>query len=365
MIWKELNKNDVLLYKGIAILMIVIHNFLHRFPLPKENEMTFDPIRVQDFLSIIINEPGGSVRAIFSFFGHFGVQIFVFLSAYGLSKKYTTHSDKYFTFLITRVSKLYPSFCLAIIAYIFYGGLVQSFYLGTGFDGFLVFLENSFQSILLKLSLLSNFVPGEGFALVGPWWFMSLIFQFYIFFPLLLRLKNEYGTAALVFLSLFSLFIMVLSRGEIFGVSVFFLLVGHLPVLCLGMYFAQKKTVKMSNVLLLISIVLYSLGNFYKEFWLVSHINFLIILLFVLHIVTPIINRFKAVNKLLTFFGVISLPLFLLNGFLRAPWIQFAQEKNDELITLLLCMVFLLISTFSAYIFIKVEHYTKKLLPKF
>lgn len=39
--WTKLTKQDTQLYKGVAIFMIVYHNFMHSFPSPKENEFTF------------------------------------------------------------------------------------------------------------------------------------------------------------------------------------------------------------------------------------------------------------------------------------------------------------------------------------
>jgi peptidoglycan/LPS O-acetylase OafA/YrhL len=360
MLWKELDKNDTTIYKGLAILMIVIHNFLHRFPMPKENEMTFDVARFEGFLSILVNEPSGSLRALFSFFGHFGVQIFIFLSAYGLTKKYLMGEDKYFYFIKSRLIKLYPSFLLAIIAYVLYIGVIVRMYNGSGIAGSTAFLLENYQHLLLKLTLMWNFIPNEGFALVGPWWFMSMIFQFYLIFPFIFKAYKHYGNKALLIITGVCFLLMFLSGGTLFNVSIFFMVFAHLPVFCLGIYLSANKAIKINNIFLIIAIILYALGNYYIEFWLFSHINFCIILLFLFYKVVPLIKRTVLINRLVMFFGTISMPLFLVNGFLRAPLEKFAHQLNNELYSLILCAVFLSIATISAYILLHVETYLRK-----
>lgn len=77
--WNELNHQQVSLYKGMAILAIVIHNFMHQLPGPKEMEFFFTEGYFFYFLQAISNEPERIFQFIMSFFGHFGVQIFIFL----------------------------------------------------------------------------------------------------------------------------------------------------------------------------------------------------------------------------------------------------------------------------------------------
>ena len=87
--------------------MIIMHNFLHFLPpQPGENEQNFNPIRVEKYIEIIFNSPEYIFQATFSFMGHYGVQLFLFLSAYGLSVKYINSDIKYFTYLKKRIFKI-------------------------------------------------------------------------------------------------------------------------------------------------------------------------------------------------------------------------------------------------------------------
>src|SRR5205823_3470804 len=79
---------DCTAIKGAAILSIAFHNYYHRLMLNVgENEMTFAPGRVLAFASTVM-DPRYTIQAWFSFLGHFGVQLFMFLSAYGLAIKH-------------------------------------------------------------------------------------------------------------------------------------------------------------------------------------------------------------------------------------------------------------------------------------
>ena len=88
MYWKPLNKEQSTLFKAIAILMIATHNFMHKLSVIKENEFSHSPDRFTGLFRALIASPENCAQDLLSFFGHFGVQIFIFLSAYGLVKKY-------------------------------------------------------------------------------------------------------------------------------------------------------------------------------------------------------------------------------------------------------------------------------------
>ena len=103
-VFRDLSLLDTRFFKGIAILMILFHNFFHWLP-PKigENEQDFDLLRFRTYLNICFDSPELIIQATFSFFGHFGVSIFLFLSAYGLTKKYFNIQLDYFNFLKKRI----------------------------------------------------------------------------------------------------------------------------------------------------------------------------------------------------------------------------------------------------------------------
>ena len=336
MIWREINKTETNLYKGLAILMIVIHNFLHRFPTPKENEMVFFPERFLDLLNILTTEPQGIIRALFSFFGHFGVQIFIFLSAYGLTKKYQQSNIVYFDFIKERLLKIYPMFILALVSYLIYMSIYTVLYQGAELIPWLISIAKSY---IFKFTLLFNLYLDQGYTLVGPWWFMSFIFQFYLVFPFMLSLYKKFGTYFLIGISCLSM-ILAISIGGKFGVvSIFFTVLGHIPVLSLGIYFAQKDKIEIPNTLLLGVTLLFIAGNMNEHLFYLSHFCFAIILLFVFSKVSNKLKNNSKTYQSIMFYGTISMPLFLVNGFMRAPLEGIAHKLDNEFISIVLCIL--------------------------
>ena len=80
----------------MAILSIILHNYTHwMHGAIFENEFMYQSWHVSKLLDYLSHPDGRLPLQFFSFFGHYGVVIFVFLSAYGLEKKYgrTTSSS--------------------------------------------------------------------------------------------------------------------------------------------------------------------------------------------------------------------------------------------------------------------------------
>ncbi|MEZ9943584.1 acyltransferase [Vibrio breoganii] len=354
MIWNGLDKSHTNLYKGIGILLIMMHNFLHRFSQPKENEMDFDPNRINELGYILSEDPAGAFRGIMSYFGHFGVQIFVFLSAYGISTKYKEKEIKYFHFISNRLKKIYIAFVLAIVFYVLYMSSVKIIILGENFENIFYFVEQIYKPILIKLTLTFNLIPGQGFSIVGPWWFMGMIFQFYLIFPLIFNAYKRYGESFLALPFTISLLIILYSKGYIGEVSIFFTILGHLPVFIIGIYLSRYNG-NINTIILPISISIFYIGNINDIFFLLSHLSILISFIFISYNTIKKINNNTQVYKLLYELGVMSMPLFLLNGFLRFPLENIAHRMDNELITIFLCMLFISLCYFMSLLFININ----------
>ena len=80
---------DTTLLKGIGILLIITHNYMHWLPeCVPENEYTFSVERIDQLCAYLAQGGPHVLLNILSHFGHYGVDIFLFLSGYGLVKKY-------------------------------------------------------------------------------------------------------------------------------------------------------------------------------------------------------------------------------------------------------------------------------------
>src|SRR5260370_35114422 len=103
----ELDTRDCFVLKGLAILAICFHNYFHLLSRVEENEFSFSQQRFLAYLDAL-QEPPRILQASFSFFGHSGVQIFIFLSAYGLAGTYAHQRPRWITFVWGRCCKLFP-----------------------------------------------------------------------------------------------------------------------------------------------------------------------------------------------------------------------------------------------------------------
>jgi peptidoglycan/LPS O-acetylase OafA/YrhL len=236
------------------------------------------------------------------------VQLFIFLSAYGLTLSFERRVPPYGGFLRSRMVKLYPTFLLAIVAWAIW----------KGFPGGVL------PSVLLKLSLVSNLVPGEQLKLVGPWWFLPFIVQFYLLFPLLFRLRTR-GLAlasAAAFVTTVALNETLLPDGYLYATPI-----GHLPEFCLGIWWARTPTARVPAWLALIAAGAFVAGNVWQAAWYLTHLGVLLLMLFA----WPAASRLASFAKpVVLFIGVISFELFLVNGFTRDPFLTWAREAGTE-----------------------------------
>ena len=337
------SKSDTNIIKGLGILMIMFHNFFHLIdPGIGENEFAFSADNFKRFVDFTSSDPLNFIRFTFSYFGHYGVQLFIFMSSYGLYLGYRNKNVKWLNFMRKRVGKLYPTLFLGIMLVM----LIWIF--GLQLPRLAVL-----KSILIKFTLLHGFIPNEALSISGPWWFFSVIVQLYALFPLLLLVLRKTGPNALLVIAF--LFIGISMTLDLFastaGLSVYFTFIGQLPVFSLGLYFAAKPQIKISASILILAIVVFSFGNVNQYAWYLSFVAITIILLAGAILIIPIVRKFKFINSFLEFTGSISLFLFVLNGTLRWPFLKIAAKYDNAFLTLGLSLVFLAFVYFAALIF--------------
>lgn len=167
--------------RGIAILGIMLHNYCHWLGFAvKENEYTFDGVRPMQFWDKLTALDTDLFIHFFSFFGHYGVPIFLFISGFGLVKKYERGQDVgAMHFMKYHFLKL---FRLMIIGYLVF---IAAYFLRHS-DGATVFRPDK---VVAQLTMAINFVykyPDQS-IMPGPYWFFGLMVQLYALYILLYR----------------------------------------------------------------------------------------------------------------------------------------------------------------------------------
>lgn len=350
--WKELSRNDVVFYKAIGILLIVTHNFMHWLPGPKEMEFNFEPTSFFEFLTFMVEQPERLIQVLLSYLGHFGVQIFIFISAYGLTKKFLLGTPRYQGFIFSRLLSIYPSFLLAI----FFWAVVKANY-DYGWLAPIKYLYWNLEGLIYKVTLLSNFFEAQRLNLVGPWWFISFIFQFYLVFPLMFLVMRRFQSKGLLLITCAAFVALYSTDGTVAGVSLSYTVIGHLPEFCLGMYLASKdqKPMSFGGGYFVAAIAVFVLGNVRPELWYFTHLSFLIVLLFLFNAIVPKLSNVSLMGRSLFFIGGLSMYLFLVNGFLRKPFVKYAIADDTWWSALRYCVISLLLSIIVAILLSKAE----------
>ncbi len=334
--WTVVTKEEGLRLRGLAIVVIALHNFTHLIrPLPAENEFNFRPERFASFMSGLLEHPEDFWRLFFSYFGHYGVEIFIFLSAYGLTRRLVGSPSRYAEFLKRRILALYPTVIVCGALFLVY----ESVRIGAP----TVLTEKSLP-LVGQILLVSNFIRGAVFDPIGPWWFLSMIFQFYLLFPFLLRGFRSGGGRFLILVSFTALLMEMIFNDWLLvrtGVSVNYTVIGYLPAFSLGMWAAERGEFQFSAAWALLAVGVFALGQLSATVWVLASPAFLV---WALPATRAALDRLGAPSRtslVLRFVGVISLDLFLVNGFLRQPWLNHAQGADDWKLHLGLSLAFL------------------------
>lgn len=178
-----LSKTQCNALRGIAIMSIIIHNFCHWLN-PKvvilENEYNFNyPFsrRMWEYLT------GGNIDMFlpvqfFSFFGHYGVAIFMFLSGFGLVRKYEgerSEKSSATQFVAYHWKKLFRLMFLGLMVSLFAHVIYEASYPKEGL-----------KYLIAQLLLIINMLKDPEFNITpGPYWFFGLMLEVYVIYRLI------------------------------------------------------------------------------------------------------------------------------------------------------------------------------------
>lgn len=222
---------QTLFLKGFAILCIMSHNFFHWVPpVTYENEMHFYPMYFSRFLQDFTWPD--AINCLFSFWGFYGVYLFIFLSGYGLTKSFANHhTERNIRFIGRHIAKIYLLFLCSAALYLF------------------IVPKVNYRAVLHVLSLTTNLSPETLFLVCGPWWFFSLIIQLYLLFLFLYKfIQKDISNIVLICFSylLIALYWMKYCGT---GIGLYSNAIGHIPEFSLGIFVAiyEKRLTFLEN----------------------------------------------------------------------------------------------------------------------
>lgn len=186
-----LNRTECSALRGVAIVEIFMHNYLHWLnPMVKENEYMFHEHKVNRMISILMNPASDIVMQLFSFFGHYGVPVFLFLSGYGLVKKYERDgAEKQGVWKFTKIhyQKLFPMMLLGFVAFAMVDWMTPGHHHWTWMD------------IVGHLTMTINLFPEPNRVIwPGQYWFFGLMMQLYLVYRLMMYKRHWGWTVGLI-----------------------------------------------------------------------------------------------------------------------------------------------------------------------
>ena len=212
----------------MAIVSIMLHNFAHWLPgAVPENEFSFSLEHYESFWESVGNMD--FLIQIFSFFGHLGVPVFVFLTGYGLSQKYDRKEHlEWKSFLFNHWKKLFIPLVVGTLVY-----LIVMFII----EGHLVC---SVSRIIVQCSMFLNFISPMH-LLPMPYWYLGMTMQLYIIYLLFVHKRP---LTALLLLTIASLIFMACCVGfpQVVVVSRFNF-IGWLAPLCMGIAYSRYQEI--------------------------------------------------------------------------------------------------------------------------
>ena len=178
--------------RGIAILGIMLHNYCHFLGFAvKENEYTFTAAKPMQLLGRLMHADQYLFVHVLSFFGHYGVPVFLFISGFGLVCKYeqrTPQPVRALPFVGYHYLKLLRLMFLGYIAF-----AVVSYLHPHGYHGYTV------GRVAAQLLMYINLLPDPDHIIKpGPYWFFGLMLQLYIVYRLLIYRQRSAGVVALI-----------------------------------------------------------------------------------------------------------------------------------------------------------------------
>lgn len=339
----ELSPDHTLILKGIGILAIVFHNYFH-WVLPNvgENEFVFDAARIGEFLAYFDKRPFESINLLFSYLGHFGVQLFIFISGYGLAKSAGKRLPAWSAFVVERLRKLYPVFIAAVVIL-----LLLNYYRSSMLPA-----SGVLQMAWRKLILVSNLVPGEGLSLNGPWWFYSMIVQLYLLFPLAYRVLRKYKWAGFAVLALpaYALVYFVNPLLMPHEINLWMNFPGHLPEFAFGVFLALYPNTRMPRWVYFAAFIVFAGSNVYEWAWPLGFLSVTVVMLGVFRFFAHKGwgRKMPSARRFIAYYGALSMYLFAIHGFLREPFVKSANLFSHPVYTILLGLAFFGFSTLVA-----------------
>ena len=185
-----LTRNECTAMKGIAILGIMLHNYCHWLKdIIRENEYTWQQWKCDKLVAVLQQPDEFLPMHLVSFFGHYGVPVFLFLSGFGLVMKYEKLQAKVSVWRFCRYNylKLFRMFIIGFVLFVMLDAFTPGMH------------RYEASEVLAMLGMYANFFehPSE-VVWPGPYWYFSVTLQLYILYRLVFYQWRHWGVVVVL-----------------------------------------------------------------------------------------------------------------------------------------------------------------------
>ena len=181
-----LSRKECSAMRGIAILAIMLHNYCHWLRgIVRENEYTWQQFKFDELWRLTLHPDEQLPMHLVSFFGHYGVPVFLFLSGYGLVKKYEQGNLPeigLWRFVRYNYLKLFRIFIVGFVAFILLDTITPGMH------------RYTLTAVAGMLGMFANMMADPSHVVwPGPYWYFSITLQLYILYRLLFYRWRHWG----------------------------------------------------------------------------------------------------------------------------------------------------------------------------
>ena len=260
-----LTRTECSAMRGLAIIGIFLHNYCHWLGFAvKENEYTFTMSKASNLMQALAQPDLNLPIHLVSFFGHYGVPVFLFLSAYGLVMKYekrgalSPKQTNVVPFLKHHYVKLFKMMIVGFVAFTMVDAITPGSH------------KYHVMDILGQMFMFNNMMPDPDHVIwPGPYWFFGLMMQLYIVYRLLLWRKGDVNALLLIAVC-WAMQAFCDPEGDTLNRVRYNFMGGVLPF-CAGLLYARhgkKLTHGVRMTLMVISVVAVFFFSFNFQTWL-------------------------------------------------------------------------------------------------
>lgn len=319
----ELNRQDCNVLKGLAIICIALHNYCHLLPnAPHENEYSWTIDNTSAFFN---NIPSNTFISFFSFLGHYGVAVFVFMSGYGLVKKYGIGEISDIKgYVVNHYLKLFKLMFPGFVSYYLIFWLLYG-----DFDGI------NILRVISQLLLVNNIIPTHISPIIpGPYWYFGFSMQFYLIFLFLSKnsLNKQWLLVLCCILTLFMSkdhhYTTVWLKYNFVGSIIPFILGVSVAKHKIEWLFHKNKCFYIVFAIISFAIILLSELSYYT--WIVTSAFIICLCICVFKLLS------SSLTKLFSYIGKISHSVFVVHPIIR---LLVFHIQNNSVLGWQLCIV--------------------------